>query len=279
VDVKEIRFGESKREAYKWFEDAITKLLQTLRPIMYRDGFGFMKEPIWEYNPDGSFKNVSKFFSQAEIEGMISGKSSRQVACAIHNLTSSTLYNCFLMSKPAHLVGNEYLVAQQAHDDEQMERGIGFASLLFAKFAVLALELTASNELKEKDNFDKVFDYAIALPLAIAKLNFRSLGKLRALQGEDGFFNPQFFEISGKGTLCLSPLGQKKLQGLHIEAREETLGCPVTRAYFEGVPVLKTLFPWFRDIYKTLVFPEFLAYLNSDTGMEGQQGDNRVATP
>lgn len=241
---------------------------------MYRDGFGFMKTPQWTYNPDGSFANISDFFSRAEIEAVISGKSPRELARAIHELTSSTLYNCFLMSEPAQLVGNEYLLAQQVHGHKQMDRGIGFASLLFAKFAVLALELAASNELKEKQNFVKVFDYAITLPLAIAKLNFRSLDKLRALQGEDGFFEPKFFEICGRGALGLSPLGQEKLRVLQVEAREETLGCPVTRAYFDGAPALKTLFPWFRDVYKSLVFPEFLAYLTAQSGIEGRRVGN-----
>lgn len=253
VTFGEMRFRDAKKQAYEWFKDAVEKLLEAHKPNMYREGFGLMKNPIWTYNSDGSFTNISDLYSRAEIEESISGRPPKEVARLIHALTSSTLTNCFLMSEPKPIVGNDYLIAQQVHGHKQMERGIGFASFLFAKFAVLALELEGG------EDFGKVFDYALSLPLAIAKLNFRSLDKLRSLQGEDGFFKPEFFEVS-RGAIGLSALGRGRLEAHKIVANEETLGCPVTSAYLEGTLALRVLYPWFRDIYKTLVFPEFLAH-------------------
>lgn len=256
VETGELRFVNQKREAYLWFEAGISGLLKFLKPQMFNDGFGLMKEGSWQKQGEETI-NCSEYYSSSDLKAEISGKSPRQVVSTVHGITSITIYNYFLMSDQDLIIGNEYLKSQQVDGYEQMERGIGFSSFLFAKFAVLAFE--CAGEGRSESELQSLFDYALALPLAIAKLNFRSLDKLRALQGADGYFEPDYFEAQfkdGKGVLGLSSAGMEKLASIKITATEETLGCPVTRANYEGLPAIKTLFPWIRDIYKSVVYPE-----------------------
>ncbi|GEM_PF-4427541 len=257
VETGELRFVDQKRDAYRWFEAGITGLLTFLKPQMYNDGFGLMKKGAWQYDRNKNIIDCSEYFSSADLRAEISGKSPREIVRRIHEITSTTIYNCFFIANPDTPLKNEYLIAQTVNPYIQMERGIGFASFLFAKFAVLALE--CAGEGRSERELQTLFNYALALPLAIAKLNFRSLDKLQALQGEDGFFDPIYFEAQfkdGKGVLGLSSKGNEKLASIDITANEETLGCPFTRASFEGLPAIKTLFPWIRDIYNSVVYPE-----------------------